>query len=273
MTYEVTITNVSAPGGTWRFGSLTWQDQNYRRVRSPIAVKAQAVSVPDEVAATGASGEGTFDVAFGYDGPYTPQVHGLNDAALTVFNGLADDPGNSFAFLGAGTTIAFLAEFPAGTAFARFELFNEYTDGNDDFDMYLYYCPDNSCSQIDSSTNVDSNESIEVTFPQNDPTISDRYLVFLHAYETDGPDANLIMFDYTFGVVDDAGNLTVEGPASGAIGTTAPINFGWSGLNRGPGFKQLGGISHSDPSGIQDLTVISVDNDTGTGYCTFFPCP
>ena len=37
--YEVTITNVSAPSGEWRFGSLTWQGLGYS-VYSPIAVNA-----------------------------------------------------------------------------------------------------------------------------------------------------------------------------------------------------------------------------------------
>lgn len=42
-TYYMTITNVSAPHGEWRFGSLTWHETtgNYK-VYSPIAVRAAA---------------------------------------------------------------------------------------------------------------------------------------------------------------------------------------------------------------------------------------
>ena len=40
-TYYVTVTNVGAPVGEWRFGSLTWSDINgHYDVYSPIAVKA-----------------------------------------------------------------------------------------------------------------------------------------------------------------------------------------------------------------------------------------
>ena len=46
-TYSVTITNVGAPVGEWRFGSLTWSDKtgNYD-VYSPIAVKGARLQRP-----------------------------------------------------------------------------------------------------------------------------------------------------------------------------------------------------------------------------------
>ncbi len=271
-TYEVTITNVSAPPGQWFFGSLTWESKKGKGndVYSPIAVNATAIIAPAEVSESGTSGTGSFDITFGYSGEYTALQHGLNDNAL-VASTVEDDPNNNFVFNGPGTVFAFLDELPEGTAFARWDLTNEYTTGtNDDIDLYLYYCPNFSCTQIDSSTNVDSNERVEVLLPASDPTIPDPYLVFAHGFNTDGGlPSDLVLFAYSFGIIDDAGNLDItSAPAMATIGTTETITFAWDNLNEGIGFSQLGAISHSDASGIQGLTVISVDNDFGT-ICDF----
>ena len=274
-TYEVTITNVSAPAGAWFFGDITWvQKKNKKRnrfeVRIPVAVKATAIIAPEEVASTGSDGNAEFDVTFGYDGPYTAGVHGIADPGLTLVP-LVDDPTNNFVFLGPGVEIAFLAELPPGTAHARFSTFNEYTEGNDDVDLYLYYCPEFSCSQIDASTNFDSNEEVGVTFPLNDPNIDDPYLVFTHAFEIEGGTGQGILFDWNFGVVDDRGNLSItSAPTTASIGDSATIAIEWAGLFSGlPGDKQLGAISHSDATGVQGLTLIDITNDAGLGICDF----
>ncbi len=268
-TFEVTITNRTAPPNDWRFGSLTWKDRKGRyEIRSPIAVNARAFVAPPEVFGAGTEGSAEFDVTFGYTGPYTAGVHGLANPGLTLVP-TPDDPGNSFVFLGPGVEIAFLEPLPPGTAHARWSTFNEYTSGNSDIDLYLYYCPSFSCTLIDSSTNVDSNESVEVTFPQTGP--ADFYLVFTHGYETDGPVADVILFDHVFGVVDDRGNMTVSAPSSASIGETATLEVDWFGLPFGPGSKQLGAISHSDASGVQDLTLINIENDAGFTLCDFGP--
>lgn len=267
-TYEVTIANQSAPPGEWRFGSLTLTGNQGHVVRSPIAVNAAAVIAPEEISGTGTSGADQFDITFGYNGVYTAQVHGLNPASLIV-GPVEDDPNNSFEFLGPGTSIAFLEEFPAGTAVARFGLFDEYTSGNDDLDMYVYYCPNFLCSLVGSSANPASDESVDVTFPLNDPNIDDPYLVFVHGFETEGGlPAEYALFVSSFGVVDDAGNLDItSAPASATLGSSQPIDFEWAGLQTGVGFKQLGAISHSDANAIQGLTLISIENDDGFGLC------
>lgn len=270
-TFEVTITNVTAPPNSWRFGSLTWKDRKGRyEIRSPIAVNAKAFVAPPEVFGAGTEDSAEFDVSFGYTGPYTAGVHGLANPELSRAT-LQDDPANSFVFLGPGVEIAYLAEVPAGTALARWSTFNEYTSGNSDIDLYLYYCPNFQCTQIDSSTNVDANESVEVLFPQNDPNIPDPYLVFAHGFETDGPDADVILFNHAFGVVDDRDNMTVSAPSSATIGETAALEVQWFSLPVEPGSKQLGAISHSDASGVQDLTLINIENDEGFTLCDFGP--
>ena len=163
---------------------------------------------------------------------------------------------------------------PEGTAYARWELTDAYTERNDDIDLYLYYCPNLRCSQIGASTNASSNEQVNVLLPANDPSIDDPYLVFAHGYETEGGlPTQMILFDYTFGLVDDAGNLSItSAPASGTIGVTDSISLEWMDLDFGEGFKQLGAISHSNADGLQGLTILSIDNDTGGGICDLVPC-
>ena len=77
-TFSVTVTNVSAPIGQWRFGSLTWNEVggNYK-VYSPIAVKAALFEGPAEVS-------GSYQVSFGYTGPFSATARGLVPA--TTFN-------------------------------------------------------------------------------------------------------------------------------------------------------------------------------------------
>ena len=274
--YALTITNESAPPGEWRFGAITWVDSSGHAVRSPIAVNGVAIIAPDEIRDSGPDGSVDFDITFGYSGDYAAGVHGLNDAGLWLAE-VEDDPGNSFAFFGPGTTIAFLEEVPPDTAYARWSTFNEYTDGdNDDIDLYLYYCPDFLCTLIDSSGNVDSNEEVNVVLPASDPSIDDPYLVFAHGFNTEGgvggPLAQVILFAHTFGLVDDAGNMTVTAPGSADIGTSATVNVSWAGLSEGLGAKQLGAVSHSDADGLQGLTLINITNDAGFGICDFGLC-
>ena len=46
-TYSVTVTNVGAPVGEWRFGSLTWSDKTGQYdVYSPIAVRGSLFNAP-----------------------------------------------------------------------------------------------------------------------------------------------------------------------------------------------------------------------------------
>lgn len=268
-TYEVTFTNVSAPPGTWRFGSLIWTDDDGHAVRSPIAVNAVALVAPEEVTGSGSSGSTSFDVTFGYTGTYLAGAHGLAGPAIGASTVL-DDANNSFAFNEPGSSRLFLGEVTPGTAYAQWSLFDAYTDGAHDLDLYLYYCPNLVCSLVDSSTNANSNERVSVTFPLNNPSINDPYALFVHGFDTaggvGGPPAKFILFRHFVG--PSLGNMTVSGPASATVGATGTINVDWTGLATGPAAKQAGAVSHSDGTVIRGLTVVGITNDAGEGYAS-----
>ena len=144
-----------------------------------------------------------------------------------------------------------------------------------DLDLYVFYCPNFSCSQVGSSATGTSTEKVKVQFPVNDPTIDDPYAVIVHGYNTvGGAPANGIYFNWT--IVDPNGTLAVSPPSVSAVaGQSATLNVNWSGLFSGTGAKFIGDVSHSSDSGIQGLTTVTVENDAGVGYadlCELIGC-
>ncbi|MDX1408309.1 MAG: S8 family serine peptidase, partial [Saprospiraceae bacterium] len=247
--YEVTFTgNASVVANAWTFGSLTWSDGT-RNVRSPIALYPVAVAVPAELHGTGTDGSLNFDVTFGYTGDYTAAPHGLVPATMTPGN-VPDDPTDSFVPFGPGTTLHFIT-IPAGSAYARFSLFDDYTDGNDDLDLYVYYPSGSFAGGSGSGTSA---EQVDVVFPP-----AGDYYVFVHGWGTDGPDANYTLFSWAVPAAPGSANMTVTAPASATLGVTSPVTVDWFGLSAGT--KYLGAVSHSDAGGILDLTLIAVDTD------------
>ncbi len=255
-TYDVTMTYVSGPLDLFRFGSLTWVSNDHS-VRSVLSVRPLSVSAPGDIIAFGGSGSVTFPVDFGYTGTYSPGVHGLN-LPLVIDGFVDEDPNKTFTFRTTDGVTAHLIDVPSDQLFLRFALFDALTDGNDDLDMYLYYCPDGiNCSKIGQSGGPTSEERVEVLLPGQG-----TYVVFVHGFETDnvagGPGAFYTLLGWSFGIVDDQGNMTATGPAFVNAGTTENVTVDWSGL--APDTIYLGGISHNTPDGLVSLTVISVEN-------------
>jgi subtilisin family serine protease len=258
------FTSTSTAFDLWDFGQLTWNDGKHTVV-SPIAVQPVMLRVTPEIRLSGASGSAALPVAFGYDGPYTPRLHGLRapltDASGNVISGhVDDDPTNNFNFPnGPGITLQGIT-VPPGQLYLRVALFNEYTDGNDDLDLYLFFCPDgttNSCSQVGQSGAFTSNEKIDVTTPA-----PGMYIVAVHGFETDqvagGPGANYSLFVWSFGVDDDVGNATVTGPGSVKAGDRVDLGLSWAQL--APRMRYLGAVSHETPRGVYSLTILDVSS-------------
>lgn len=254
--FEVTFGYESGPLDLWRFGSLTWTDDTHA-VRSVLAVRPTSLNAPAEILAHGASGTFSFPVEFGYTGTYTPQVHGLVPAFLSQAT-IEEDPGRTFTFRAGNGVNVHTLDLPAGQAYLRFALFDEFTDGEDDLDMYVRYCPDlNHCRKIAESGEPTSREQVNVLLPG-----AGRYEVFIHGFDTDdvagGPGARYVLFTWFFGLDDDRGNLTATAPSSVVAGTTADVTMTWNGL--APDTRYLGGISHHTPQGLVAITIINVQN-------------
>ena len=270
--YEVTITNNGAPAGEWRFGGLRWDDEHGHRVYSPIAVRGVAVVAPDEVSGTGESGSTSFDVTFGYNGDYNAGAHGLVEPVLTPFE-VEDDAGDSFGFdFEPDEPLVYVAEAPPGAVALKFAVYDEYADKpGHDLDLYVFYCPEAGCTLVGASATAAFTEEVTIPLPVNDPATEDPYAVFVHGFDTaDGETATSIFFDWT--VEGPTGNMTVNGPSSAEIAQTGTINVNWSGLLTGAAAKYLGAVSHNDAAGIQDLTIVRIDNDEGGGFCDLIDC-
>ncbi len=263
------MTFTTLPGASlddWAFGSLTWSHGPHQ-VRSPIAVKPVALAAPDEIFGTGTEGSESFDITFGYAGDYAAEPRGLIEADTQV-DTVDDDPENSInAALGTCDFSSFpfqctgitwhVVSAPAGTEYLRISLFDDYTDGQDDLDIYVW---DSSFNFVGASGTPTSAEEVNVVGPGDT-----LYFVAVHGWETDGADANYTLFSWPLGAAD-AGNMTVTAPSSATLGDTATVIVDWSGLSTG--LKYLGAVTHHDvasPSGyndgLVDFTIVRIDTD------------
>lgn len=266
-TYDVTLTFVSGPLDFYRFGSVTWVGSEHS-VRSVLSVRPLAVDAPYEIISFGSPGSETFSVDFGYTGSYTAGVHGLNPPSV-VDAFVEEDPDKTFTLRSNNGVTLQTFDVGPNEAFVRFATFDALTDGNDDLDMYVYYCPPvflctdqnnnvfiDNYSKIGQSGEATSTERVDILLPAEG-----SYAVFIHGFETDniagGAGSNYTLLGWAFGLVDDAGNMTATGPTSVTAGTTENITVNWGGLPQGTIY--LGGISHNTPDGLVSLTVISVE--------------
>ncbi len=242
-TFEVTITNKSAPIGEWRFGSLAWQGGGYD-VYSPIAVKGSLFKAPGAVSGSGTSGSASFDVKFGYTGSYAAAPHGLVAPILTP-DSISQDPDQTYPSGDDGAGVDKLPFDITGAAFVRFQL---VIPGDDDIDLYL----ENSAGTIiASSTNGGTDELIELTLPADG-----HYTMVVHGWSV--PHEPLPYALMTWIVPLATGELSVgSAPASAVIGTTGTVIVNWSGLSTGTNY--LGAVTHTGDAGLLGLTLIEVN--------------
>ena len=252
--YQVTLRYESGPLDLWTFGALTWSNDEHA-VRSTIAVRPVSVAAPAELVGEGSDGGLTFDVQFGYTGVYDARVHGLS-LPLVINSFVANDPAKNFTRRTSNGVTAHLIDVPANQLYLRFALFDALTDGNDDLDMYVYYCPgDGTCSKIGESGEPTSQERFDYYRPP-----AGRYEVLVHGFATDevagGTGANYSLLGWSMGEVDDRGNLSVGAPNFINAGSTETVAVDWYGLATATIY--MGGISHNTPAGLSALTLLTI---------------
>lgn len=248
--YQVTFTTTgSATIGSYTFGALSWSDGTHN-VTSQLVVRPVQLAAPAEVSGEGVEGSLSYDVTFGYSGDFTAAPHGLVEATTQSGN-VVDDPANDInTALGTGVGITVhVVPIPAGTAHTRISLFDDFTDGADDLDLYVFR-PNGSF--LAGSGSATSAEQVDIAFPA-----AGNYFVIVHGWQTDGPDANYTLFDWSVPAAPGGGSLVVDAyPSPAVLGTTGAIDLSWSGLTAGS--KYMGAVSYTD-TGLFGITLVRVD--------------
>ena len=244
-TFTVSFTRTTAAFNAYQGGQLTWTDGTHN-VRIPMVVRPVQFQAPASVFGNG--GPISYNVKFGYTGPWSATARGLIPATQTPGT-VADDPNNTFTPGGPGT-VSFDFVMPAGTTHARFSLFDNFTDGNgaDDLDIIVYRVSTNTV--VAQTGGATSNEQANVL----NPAAGETYRVWVHGFDTDGPDSNFTLFSWLLGNTP-AGNMTVAAPASATIGTTGVVNLTFSGL--APATKYMGSVAYTGVTA--NPTVVNVD--------------
>lgn len=244
--FQVRFARTSASLDRYVFGAMTWSDGQHK-VRSPIVIRSGALEAPTEIRGNGAPLQ--YAVTFGYTGPFSATARGLVPAKRFVRT-VRDDPANDIDTAidtRRGLTIV-AVRVPAGTSYARFSLFNDSTDGNDDLDLHVFR---SDGTFVGSSTNLAADEEVSIQNPA-----ADTYLVAIHGFETDGPDAKFTLFAWALGTAP-AGNMTVSVPSTAKLNGKGTVQLKFSKLGKTQ--RYLGSVAYGGASGMPQPTIVRVD--------------
>ena len=254
-TFTVKLTAAGAVENVWGYGSLTLNDGSHS-VKIPVTARSgKAITAPDLLTGTTASGSRMVTVKTGFAGRMTANKGGLKAVTLGATNGLTPGAMTSAQLktaCTAGNDLANVKVYPvsiaAGTIVARFALRDaDVGTAGDDNDLGLL-SPDGTWIY---SGNDGSNESVQLASPA-----AGTYKVCVVAY---GGAATMThkLASWLVTPADVGGKFNVMVPGTVYAGGTSTVGLSWSGLSAG---SYVGGAQFKDAGGVvQATTVVRID--------------
>ena len=241
--FTTKLTRTSAPVGSWTFGSLGWSD-GVRTVTSPLSAQALAFGSPAQVSDQRSSGRGSrvFTVESSYTGS-------ISMAAVGLVPALQDGVS-----ITTGAVQCFNFAVPAGTHFARWQLFNADTQGGVTTDLDLEVFNAANCTGTNVGTAA-AGGSDEVVTIDNPPSTS--YSARVTGYATPAGGATYKLSTW---IVTPGGpvSLRVAGPSSVYEGGAASVGLSW---NVPTGARYMGNVRFLDgSSALIGSSKVLVDN-------------
>lgn len=225
--FTMTFARTTAPLLAYTGGQLTLADGTHT-VRVPVVVRPVTLGAPAEAT-------GSYQVSFGYDGPFTATPRGLVPAVKST---------GSVATHG---TVDFVVTVPAGMSYARFALFDTDVSQASDLDMEVY----KDGVLVGSSGGATSAEQVNLSNP-----VAGTYVVRVVGFAVPVGSANFTLSHWLLGTTS-AGNMTVTAPSSAATGTTGTITIGTTGLTGGT--RYLGSVVYGGTSDLPAPTIVRID--------------
>jgi len=231
-TFNITFTASGATLNAYTQGAIVLTGSNGHVVRSPVVLRPVALAAPVQVS-------GTYNVTFGYTGPFTADARGLIPATKAMGS------------VATGGHVDFPVVVPAGTTYARFSLFDTEVSQPSDLDLEVYSGNPPVGGAIGGSGGGTTAEDANFL---NMP--AGVYTVRVVGFAVPTGSANFTLFSWALGSTA-AGNMTVGAPASAVTGVTSPITLGFSGL--APATKYLGSVAYGGIAGLPNPTIVRVD--------------
>jgi hypothetical protein len=180
---------------------------------------------------------GTYNVKFGFTGPFTATARGLVAAATTAGS------------VATGGQVDTVVNIPAGTTHARFSLFDANVSAAADLDLEVYNA---AGALVGASGSGTSAEEVNLVNPP-----AGAYTVRVVGFATPNNAAvNFTLFNWVLGGTA-AGNMTVTAPANATTGATGTIALAFNGLIAG--IKYLGSVAYGGDPALPAPTIVRVD--------------